>query len=225
LASNSEAGGERAVPDALSGVEAWYTGSLAEHGIDSKAVGWPDAESQLLRFEKLAYLIDADRPIKPVSVNDLGCGYGAMFTFLDQRPGLELAAYHGYDISAEMLAAARDEVGDPRADFLNTSEISTDADYTFVSGTFNVRSGASEEEWSEYVKGTLLEIAKHSRRGFAFNLLTSYVDWREDILFYADPTEFFRFCRDSISRYVTLLHDYPLYEWTIAVLHPEPDGA
>ena len=31
-----------------------------------------------------------------------------------------------------------------------------------------------------------------------------------------------RFCRERISRYVTLLHDYPLYEWTIAVrLDPE----
>jgi hypothetical protein len=29
--------------------------------------------------------------------------------------------------------------------------------------------------------------------------------------------EFFHYCRQEISRYVSLLHDYPLYEWTMIV--------
>ncbi len=91
------------------------------------------------------------------------------------------------------------------------------ADFTFVSGTFNVRLDASDEAWRTYVEETLLELGARSRRGLAFNLLTTYVDWRKEDLFYADPTHFFGFCRENLSRYVTLLHDYPLYEWTIAV--------
>jgi len=203
---------------ALTDVEQLYTGNLSEHGLDSRAVGWRDGDSQLLRFEKLAYIFEAAPPTGPVTVNDWGCGYGAMFEYLDGLGGIELDGYRGYDISAEMVAAARDHVSDSRAEFVQGAEIDADADYSFVSGTFNVRSEATEEAWAEFVKSTLRKIAARSRRGFAFNLLTDVVDWREDQLFYADPKEFFGFCRAEISPRTTLIHDYPLYEWTIAVV-------
>ena len=36
-------------------------------------------------------------------------------------------------------------------------------------------------------------------------------------LFYADPLHLFDRCKRTYSRFVTLLHDYPLYEFTIIV--------
>jgi SAM-dependent methyltransferase len=200
---------------ALAGVEALYTANLAEHGTSSASVGWPDADAQKLRFDKLAYVVDGAAPI---TVNDWGCGYGAMFRYLDERYTLD--GYTGYDISAEMLDAARGFVDDPRARWVQGAEVTEDADYSFVSGTFNVRMEASDAAWQRYVEDTLRLLAQRSRRGFAFNLLTTYVDWRKDDLFYADPAHFFSFCRENLSSQVTLLHDYPLYEWTIAVRMP-----
>jgi SAM-dependent methyltransferase len=208
---------DRDLSDALAGIEALYTANLAEHGTSSASVGWPDPDAQRLRFDKLAYVIAADPPDGPITVNDWGCGYGAMFRYLDERPDVSLGGYFGYDISTDMLTAAREFVDDPRATWIERKDVSEEADYSFVSGTFNVRMAASDETWQGYVEDTLRRLADRSRRGFAFNLLTSYVDWRKDDLFYADPSHFFRFCRENISRYVTLLHDYPLYEWTIAV--------
>jgi SAM-dependent methyltransferase len=210
---------EREVSEALHSVEALYTSNLAEHGTSSASVGWPDPEAQRLRFEKLAHVLTIDDDGCPVTVNDWGCGYGAMFAFLDERLGPRLTRYHGFDISADMLAAAREHVRDPRVELIEARDITREADYTFVSGTFNVRFAASDHAWGEYVRATLRQIAARSRRGFAFNLLTSYVDWRQDGLFYADPAEFFGFCRGELCRRVTLLHDYPLYEWTIVALH------
>ena len=205
--------------DALAGVEALYTANLAEHGTSSASVGWPDADAQRLRFDKLAYVIDTDAPI---TVNDWGCGYGAMFRYLDER--FTLGGYTGYDISAEMLEAAQGFVDDPRARWVQGSEVTETADFSFVSGTFNVRMEASDAAWRRYIEDTLKLLAQRSRRGFAFNLLTTYVDWRKDDLFYADPAHFFDFCRENVSRYVTLLHDYPLYEWTIAVRLERPEA-
>ncbi|HEX6025627.1 MAG TPA: class I SAM-dependent methyltransferase [Solirubrobacter sp.] len=203
---------DRELSGALADVEALYRSNLAEHGTSSASVGWPDARAQQLRFDKLAYVIDTDAPI---TVNDWGCGYGAMFRYLDERFTLE--RYTGYDISAEMLEAARGFVNDSRAHWVRGSEVTETADYSFVSGTFNVRMKAGDAAWQRYVEDTLRLLAQRSRRGFAFNLLTTYVDWRKDDLFYGDPAHFFTFCRENVSRYVTLLHDYPLYEWTIAV--------
>ena len=215
-------GNERELSETLAGVEALYTANLAEHGTHSASVGWPDRDAQRLRFEKLAYLLEADAHDGPVTVNDWGCGYGAMFHFLDQRLGQRLSRYHGYDISADMLQAAHEHIGDARAELTRSPSVTRDADYTFISGTFNVRFEASDRAWGEYTRDVLREIARRSRRGFAFNLLTTYVDWRKDELFYADPAEYFRFCRAELCRRVTLLHDYPLFEWTIVALHEEP---
>ena len=202
---------------ALEGVRQLYENSLTDHGLTSKGVGWKDTVSQLLRFEKLIQVFEGQKSDEPISVNDLGCGYGAMFHYLDGLPMIALARYNGYDISDEMLRAARESVPDDRAAFINSSKLTLRADYALVSGTFNVKLQASNEEWTEYVKESLVNLSDYSTRGFAFNLLTTYVDWKQENLFYADPFLFFDFCKRNISRYVSLLHDYPLYEWTIIV--------
>ena len=116
-----------------------------------------------------------------------------------------------------MLTAAQQFVADPRAEFIHDFHITNEADYSFVSGTFNVKLDESDERWAEHVKERLIHLAKKSTQGFAFNLFTTYVDWKQETLFYADPFAFFDFCKQNISQYVSLLHDYPLYEWTITV--------
>jgi SAM-dependent methyltransferase len=202
--------------DALLGpVRRLYVESLHEHGTTSKAVGWKDEAEQQLRFDKLAGIVDGQAG--SLTVNDLGCGYGAMFEYLARRFDQRLTGYLGIDISEEMIAAARARVTDARATFAQETVLADDADYTFVSGTFNVKMNASHDRWTELIETTLEQAAARSRKGLAFNLLSTYVDWRVDHLYYGDPRHFFDFCRRRLSRYVTLLHDYPLYEWTILV--------
>jgi SAM-dependent methyltransferase len=208
--------------DTLAGVAELYSRNLTEHGLGSRSVGWRDEASQQLRFSKLADVIEPDRAQRGITVNDLGCGYGAMFRFLDGLPGVRLERYVGYDISEEMLAAGRRFVPDERVELVHGAQVTEVADYSFVSGTFNVRFGANDEVWGRHVEDTIVELARASRHGFAFNLLSTYVDWKKEDLFYADPFRFFDFCKRNISRYVSLLHDYPLYEWTILVRMEEP---
>lgn len=212
----------RELSGALSSVAALYARNLQDHGFASQSVGWRDEASQQLRFSKLAEVIEPDRAQRGITVNDFGCGYGAMFRFLDELPGVRLERYIGYDISEEMLAAARRFVPDERVELVHGAHVTEMADYSFVSGTFNVRFGANDEVWGRHVEDTIMELARASRHGFAFNLLSTYVDWKKDDLFYADPFRFFDFCKRNVSRYVSLLHDYPLYEWTIVVRMEAP---
>jgi SAM-dependent methyltransferase len=209
--------GKRELTETLDGVAQLYEKSLSDHGLSSKGVGWNDEASQLLRFEKLAYVLNHLRHAEEISVNDFGCGYGAMFKYLDKLPNVRLQKYYGYDISEEMLAAARRVIADERADLIQSSRVINEADFSFVSGTFNVRLGASDAVWTEHIKEILINLAEKSRKGFAFNLFSTYVDWKQDNLYYADAFMFFDFCKRNISPYVSLLHDYPLYEWTIVV--------
>jgi len=208
------------IPKTLDGIRDLYEGNLAEHGLTSKSVGWRDEASQRLRFERLASVIDTATPF---TVNDWGCGYGAMFGYLDEVAGANLRSYTGYDISDEMLVAAKQRCDPSRSRFLLGPEVTEPADYTLVSGTFNVKLEASDAEWDAYVKRHLELMFAKSTRGLAFNLLTSYVDWKVERLFYADPKDFFDFCKTRLSRYVTLSHDYGLFEWTLLVTRdPQP---
>jgi SAM-dependent methyltransferase len=209
------------IPKTLDGIRDLYAGNLAEYGTSSKSVGWRDEASQELRFERLARVIDAGDG--GFTVNDWGCGYGAMFGHLDRAFGPRLTRYTGYDISAEMLEAARRQCEASRTHFVLSPEVTADADYTFVSGTFNVKLEATDAEWDAYVKRHLETMFARSRRGLSFNLLTTYVDWKAENLFYADPKDFFDFCKARLSRFVTLHHDYALFEWTIGVTRePRP---
>lgn len=208
-----------AVPRTLEQISQLYGDNLREHGLSSKSVGWRDEESQLLRFDRLVQVLSADE--RPFTVNDWGSGYGAMFNYMADRFGDRLTGYTGYDINPAMLAAAPGFTkNDPRARFVQVDTISEAADYAFVSGTFNVRFETNDEEWTRYIEQCLQMLAGTSRRGFAFNLLTKYVDWKDEKLYYADPFHFVDYCKRNISRYVALLHDYPLYEWTIYVRMP-----
>ncbi len=84
---------------------------------------------------------------------------------------------------------------------------------------FNVKLDASDAAWRAYVDQELAAIAAISLRGFAFNMLTSYSDpdRKRGDLFYQEPEEMFRYCMNRFSRAVALIHDYPLYEFTVLV--------
>ena len=93
-------------------------------------------------------------------------------------------------------------------------------EHVIASGIFNVRGVAiSTDDWEAYVHRTLDRLDEHSRKGFAFNVLTGYSDverMRPD-LYYADPCAVFDHCKRKYARNVALLHDYDLYEFTIIV--------
>jgi SAM-dependent methyltransferase len=199
----------------LGGVQRYYSGKIEAHGPTARGVDWNSPESQGLRFVQLLKLIDRNQPF---TINDYGCGYGALADHLHQ---LDCAfQYRGFDISPHMIARAR-ELHDAmdQVTFINEEASLTQADYTIASGIFNVRLQTPATEWEKYVLHTLKSINALSEKGFAFNILTKYSDaefMRPD-LYYADPLFFFDYCKRTFSRFVSLLHDYPLYEFTILV--------
>jgi SAM-dependent methyltransferase len=201
--------------DLLAEVADYYSAMLATHGDTPRGVDWNGPESQLLRFEQLLKVI---RQPRNFSVQDLGCGYGALYDYLDAR--FPEMTYHGCDISKEMIQAARARfAGRPNASFTVASAPSEVAGYCLASGIFNVRLGHSDSAWQEYIKSTLDTLNCNSRCGFAFNCLTSYsdADKMKANLYYADPCILFDHCKRRYSRNIALLHDYGLYEFTIIV--------
>lgn len=198
----------------LGKIEKLYSENLDKFGIDSKSVGWNSPGSQELRFEKLMTVVE-DKS-QGFSLNELGCGYGELFKYASLN-GFRVDLFNGYDISEKMLVAAKDYLKEDRAVFFKDSSIHTKADYTVTSGIFNVKFDEQKNNWDAYIKQTLKNMFENSNKGISFNLLTKYVDFEAVDLFYADPAYYFDFCKKELSRYVNLIHDYNLYEWTIVV--------
>lgn len=198
-----------------SDVARYYAEKLQEHGDTPRGVDWNGEQGQVLRFAQLLRVVDIAAAF---SINDLGCGYGAMFEHLQAAGGA--FSYHGYDLAEDMILAARKRhAGASNADFHVAAAPTQEADYGVASGIFNVRLGHTDSGWMEYMRSTLDSMNQTSRRGFAFNCLTSYsdADRMRDYLYYADPCALFDLCKRRYSRNVSLLHDYDLYEFTILV--------
>jgi SAM-dependent methyltransferase len=196
-------------------VARYFAGRLREHGPTPRGVDWNSDAAQIVRFEQLLRVVD---PSGPFSLNDYGCGYGALLDLMLAR-GWPVD-YRGYDVAGEMIDAALARVGEaPGRRFVRAAADLGPADYTVASGIFNIRVGRSDDEWRAYLEQTLDEIRGLSRRGFAFNALTSYSDpghMRPD-LYYADPCALFDLCKRRYSRQVALLHDYGIWDFTILV--------
>ena len=159
----------------------------------------------------------AERTVTP-SILDVGCGYGALLDYMRGR-SLQLN-YRGFDISEPMIATARARhAGVHGAVFSSDARTLQPATYAVASGIFNVKLSYTPEEWCEYVLETLAALDGWSTAGFAFNMLSTHSDpdLRRDDLFYADPGEFFDLCTRQFSPRVALLHDYPLFEFTVIV--------
>jgi len=203
----------------LDAVRRYYSEKIVEHGPSARGVDWRDEASQELRFEQLLKVCDLAAPF---TINDYGCGYGALATYLEEL-GVDYR-YTGFDISTEQLAQARTLVGSERCRFVEREDELERADCTVASGIFNVRLDAPVEAWAAQAYETLARLDALSARGFSFNMLTSYSDpeLMRDDLWYADPREIFDHCKRTFSRWVALLHDYGLWEFTILVRKEVP---
>jgi SAM-dependent methyltransferase len=201
----------------LASVSSYYSSRVVQYGPTPQGADWSSLESQITRFDQLLRIIP--NVTGPFSLIDYGCGYGALLDHLNDK-NIAVAAYQGFDISETMLTYARTRFEQRTGvSFHNDTHALAPAAFTVASGVFNVRLQTDVPSWEAYVRGALTHIASLTTSGFAFNLLTHFCDAdriRAD-LYYADPAYWFDYCRTSFSPRVALLHDYPLYEFTIHV--------
>ncbi|MEJ2650117.1 MAG: class I SAM-dependent methyltransferase [Sedimentisphaerales bacterium] len=202
--------------DILRSVDHYYSEKLSLYGATAKGVDWNSRESQKIRFKQLLQIFDFTQNF---SIIDYGCGYGALADYLIDK-GCSSFKYYGYDLSKQMISKAKElHKHLENCHFLSNQSQLKKSDYTVASGIFNVKQKIKNEVWADYVLHILSKISKISKKGFSFNMLTSYSDknrMRPD-LYYADPLFIFDYCKKRFSNFVSLLHDYPLYEFTILV--------
>lgn len=190
-----------------------YNKSLAKHGYSSRGVMWSKEEVQRQRFEILSsVIIKKDN----LSINDFGCGCGAFFDYLLEK-NFPLNNYYGYDVSMDMLNELRRK-NNPIIHTVLNNELKTMADYSFASGTFNLKLDIPDIEWIEIVKSMIINMNNFSKIGFAFNLLSFTNEKKYASLFYAEVDYFLEFVKQNIGGEVRLFSDYLPDDFTISVI-------
>ncbi|MGB8166687.1 MAG: class I SAM-dependent methyltransferase [Chthoniobacteraceae bacterium] len=185
-----------------------YRARLAEHGASSAALATGTPERQEIRFGVLAGVGD----LEGATVLDLGCGFGEFYQYLLSK-GVRVN-YTGYDITPEFIDHAKKRF--PEAHFevrdVQVDGIAEKFDYVVSSQTFNNR--LAHEGNMELMQDVLRISYEACEKGVSIDMFTSYVDFREDRLFYYSPEEIFRFSK-TLTKRVLLRHDYPLFEFTV----------
>lgn len=199
----------------LSKTVEYYRGKLAQHGNSPEGMDWKDRASQYLRFEVIARYIDFTRH---PSVLDVGCGSGEFFQFCIDR-GKDID-YQGMDVCPEMVDACRQRFGSHIAvegQALDLRSMPKTYDYVIASGTFNAKLETSEDDWRVYFHDSLRSMYDRCRVALIVNMMTCFVDYRYDRLYYARPDEVAHLAVSQMSRDFVLDHSYPLFEMTLAV--------
>lgn len=200
--------------DTNNAIAKYYAENFKHYGIDPISVGWESKQVQDLRFQILLDIIDQRK--KDIKINDLGCGYGALYDFIVAQK-IPISMYYGYDICKDMIDKAREKSNGSRSAFFCKAKTSKVADYSFISGTFNIKFDTDKDLWTEYIKESLISIAKNTRCGLAFNLLSSHVEIQDDKFYYGRASDFFDFCMKNISDRIVLRHDYSDIEWSMLI--------
>ncbi|QFT77190.1 trans-aconitate 2-methyltransferase [Erythrobacter sp. THAF29] len=197
-----------------------YSELVKKHGDAAESAQYADRGTQERRMEVLCEI----GVTKSSKVLDFGCGTGQMLSLLKRTIGFE-GEYVGYDISPEAIKFARN--AHPEGRFEVRDIIAEPAeesfDYVLVSGVFN-NLITDNRGFFETISRTLMAQA---RKGYAFNMLSRYVDYLDEGLFYEDPAYAFQFCKEELSPLVSLRHDYAVregsmpFEFTIYVYQSE----
>lgn len=183
-----------------------YTQYYEKHGYHFKSVGWGNWETQHLRFQILSEVGD----LRKTEVVDLGCGFGDLYGFLKEKFG-EIK-YSGIDLVEDFIREGQKR--HPDADFL-VQDILEDgfekcADFYLISGALNSKIADNLNYSEEIISKTF----SMSRRGMAVNFLSKYVDYETGFAYHHSPEQVFAFAK-TLTKYVTLRHDYPLWEFTV----------
>lgn len=212
------------VHDVRARVAAYYARKLARHGVTPLGVDWSCVPTQQLRFVQLLKVCDFSRPF---SLNDVGCGYGALLQYLGDRHAATGIDYLGIDLSAAMIRRARRRwAGRGDARFVLGHASPRVADFTVASGVFNVKLDCPIDLWRQLTAQALTNMRDTSRRGFAVNFMTfrPHHEATHLGLYRTFPGEWISYCETRLGLEVELLSDYGMHEFTLLIT-PRDRGA
>ena len=206
---------------ALAAVASYYDSRVGEFGPTPWGADWTCELTQQLRFVQLLKIVGRRRRF---SLNDLGCGYGALLAFVREHWG-DAIDYAGADVAPRMIEHARAlAAGDANASFVEGPVLARVADFSIASGIFNVQLGFGRRAWESLVRDVLRELRRASRCGFAVNFIEPPKPGVEPLqgLYRTLGARWADHCASEFGADVEVLAGYGLREFTLLVRFSAP---
>ncbi len=193
-----------------------YTERLKRLGVGVESLGSGSNEHQAIRYRVLSEIAD----LGGQRVLDVGCGFGGFFDYC--RHFGQPIIYTGIDIVPALLEEGRRR--HPEATFIEMDllEASDDLEFDYVVSSQGFNNNYTYSDNWQVMKEALAKCFRIAQKGVAFDMMSSYVDFKEDHLYYFEPARVFEFCK-RLTKRVTLRHDYPLFEFCV-YLFPDFKG-
>ncbi len=203
-------------------IGAYYSAKVVKFGATPLGVDWTCQPTQELRFVQLLKLCDFNSAF---SLNDLGCGYGALVAYLNRRHPDFAHDYLGVDLSDAMLRRARRLWrGRDNVRFARGHNSPRQADYSVASGIFNVQLDQPTDRWEKFVARTLEDLNRTSKRGFSVNFVkapSNGAPGREGV-YSTEPERWATYCAAQFRATTEVIEDYGLREFTLIIRNSTP---
>ena len=198
-------------------VLARYRERILNYGVSADSLKSGSIEKQNARHEAHASIIKIENP----RILDIGCGIGQFSSFLTTH-GIK-HQYVGYDIVEEYIAYCKANFPQGEFQLRNVFEegIEGQFDYIFLSQVLNNRFRDSDNNM--VMKEMIRICLKHIRIGLSIDMMSKYVDYQSEELFYYSPEEMFSFAK-SLKKRVLLRHDFRPFEFCLQIFNDDAPG-
>lgn len=194
-----------------------YENCLKKYGATHKGVDWPNQKDLDTRYKVMLNVCEGNNQY-PVSLLDLGCGYGGILQYMKNHNIVQNFNYMGIDVSENMIKAAHNmfpgssfEVRDILKNPLQEASV----DYIIMNGVITEKQSLSHDDMLSYAKRIIDSAYKACRKAIAFNIMNkTIVDWERDDLFYMHPYQIKDLLENAGVDNIKLNTDYGLYEFT-----------
>jgi SAM-dependent methyltransferase len=198
-------------------IDAYYSAKVKRFGATPRGVDWTCIATQNLRFVQLLRICDFSRDF---SLNDLGCGYGALLDFCSERYPERVIDYAGIDLSPAMVKLSRRKWrNSANARFFVGQVSPRTAEVSVASGLFNVCLSLERADWESFVRATLRELRRSAMKGFSANFMAPLPNGAPPVpqLYRTAPEPWVEFCAGELGGQVQVIEGYGLREFTLLV--------
>jgi hypothetical protein len=196
--------------------EEYYSDLYKKHKGTPLAVSSESLAHKNLRYSQLIRLFESNASL---TVHDVGMGIGHFHHYLTKHLDNLEFDYSGTEVVKDFYDYCVSELPDSKFYLRDLAEKPGDDkyDYVVMSGVFHQIRSNTRYTWENFMESLLINTFSMCNKGIGFNLVSGFVDYYQEGVYYANLPKLVNFINDKLSRYFAINHAYPLFEMTVFV--------
>ncbi len=177
-----------------------YYEQFIKYGANPEGSFWVSKTRQDSRFKIIIDEICKINKTQTIDLSDVGCGYGALVTYIKSSKISKSVEYSGYDISEGLINQCKQEFKDHWVDFSVGTYPNIKRQYCVMSGTYNMAATVNIGHWENYVLRSLFKCWQKTSKAMVFNLqVAKKTKITKEMIFYAEKDRILNFCVSSLG--------------------------